>query len=429
MNIPEEVLHYIWKYRLYNTYKLRTKNEKILSVKYPGDKNRHAGPDFEHSRLIIEGIEWAGNVEIHIKSSDWYAHKHQHDPAYNNVILHVVYDHDSEIILEDGTMPETLELKTLIDHTVLNRYNEFMTARTVIPCQEHISLVEPFYISQWLERLSVERLLEKAQYVNNLLNDCQGSWEEITYILLAKNFGYRVNAIPFERLAKSLPYKLLKKYEDGIFIEALMFGQAGMLEKQFKDDYPNELQHTYRYLQKQYHLKPIDAASWRFLRMRPLNFPTIRLAQFSAWHRQAQGLFSKIIEAKKVDELRCLFEDLPINSYWKTHYKFDVLSKKHPAKLGKNTIDSIILNTVVTILFSYGKYIGKEAYICRAVDLLEELAPEHNSIVNQYKRLGVQAKTATDSQALLQLKGSYCDKMRCLTCGIGLHILKQNETL
>lgn len=429
MNIPEEVLHYIWKYRLYASYKLKTKSRKNLSVKYPGEQNEHAGPDFEHCRLVIDDIEWAGNVEIHIKSSDWFAHSHQRDPAYNNVILHVVYDHDIDIILEDGTTPETLELKPLIDHTLLNKYNEFMMARVAIPCQQHLSLVESFHISQWLKRLSIERLLQKTQYVNDLLDYFHGSWEEVTYILLAKNFGHKVNTVPFERLAKNLPYKLLKKYESSIFIESLIFGQAGMLEQQFNDDYPKELQYNYRYLQRQYRLKPIDTASWRFLRMRPLNFPTIRLAQFSAWHKQTRALFSEIIETKKVNELRGLFENSPVNSYWETHYRFDVLSKKHSTKLGKSTIDSIILNTVVTILFSYGKYIGKEAYICRAIDLLEELSPERNGIVNQYRRLGVEVKTATDSQALLQLKDSYCDKVRCLACGIGLHIFKQNETL
>jgi len=429
MNIPEEVLHYIWRYRLYATYKLKTKSGKKISVKHPGEQNKHAGPDFEHCRLLIGDIEWAGNVEIHMKSSDWFAHNHQADPAYNNVILHVVYHHDMEIILEDGTIPETLELKPLIDHALLNKYNEFIIARSAIPCQKHLSMVEPFHVSQWLERLSIERLLQKTQYVNNLLDYCRGSWEEVTYILLAKNFGYRVNAVPFERLAKSLPYRLLKKYESSIFIESLVFGQAGMLEQQFNDDYPKELQYTYRYLQRQHRLKPIDVVSWKFLRMRPLNFPTIRLAQFSACQGQAQALFSKVIETKKVDELRDLFTDSPVNSYWENHYKFDVLSKKHSTKLGKSTIDGIILNTVITILFSYGKYIGKEAYICRAIDLLEELSPEHNSIVNQYRRLGVQVKTAADSQALLELRNSYCDKVRCLACGIGLHIFKQNETL
>lgn len=429
MNISEEVLHHIWKYRLYKTRDLKTKNGRSLQVKFPGEQNKHAGPDFEHSRLFIEQTEWAGNVEIHIKSSHWYKHNHQHNPAYNNVILHVVYEDDMEIVLADGTTPETLELKSLINMDALNRYHELMVSKAVIPCQQHLAFIDSFHITQWLDRLLIERLSQKAQLVDQLLTHCLGSWEEVTYILLARNFGYKVNALPFERLAKSLPYKLLRKYDQPLFIESLLFGQAGMLDEEFVDEYPKVLQNTYCLLRRQHQLKPIDVASWKFLRMRPLNFPTIRLAQFSAWCSRTPQIFAKLISIEKVCDLRKLFEDLAVNTYWENHFKFDVATKKHGINLGETSIDNILLNTVVTILFSYGKYIGKEAYICRAIDLLEELSPERNAIVTQYKQLGVEVKTAAHSQALLQLRKAYCDKVRCLDCSIGLQIFKQNKTL
>jgi len=431
MKISEKVLYYVWQYRLYSHLDLVTKHGKTLKIKSPGQLNTHAGPDFEHCRLLIDGTEWAGNVEIHLKSSDWNVHKHQHDAAYNNVVLHVVYEDDEAITLSDGSTPETLVLQPLISPALLTKYNELMGSKAWVPCASHLATLDEFNVAQWLERIVIERLLEKQEMVNQLLKETAYDWEEVTYILLAKNFGFKVNALPFENLARNLPYKLLLKNRfHPHLVEALIFGQAGLLDgHSFQDVYPAELKKTYTHLRKQHQLTAIDQAQWRFLRMRPSNFPTLRLAQFAAWLIREEHLFAKIIASTAICDFRNLFVNLPVNPYWGGHYRFDVSSSAHSYQLGIASIDNIILNTAVTILFSYGKYIGKEAYIYRAINLLEQLAPENNNIIAQYRRLGIKVKTAADSQALLQLKQGYCSRFRCLDCGIGLQVFKLNKTL
>ncbi|MEH6307126.1 DUF2851 family protein [Olivibacter sp. CPCC 100613] len=431
MEFPEKVLHYIWRYRLYKHVNLITKKGKSLVVLSPGILNNNAGPDFEYCRLRIGETEWAGAVELHLKSSDWYTHQHQRDEAYNNVILHVVYEHDGEIQLSDGTVPETLELKPLISGNLLTKYNVLMQSKAWVPCQPYLPDIDYFVIEQWLARLLTERLQEKSNDLSRLLTDKKADWEEVTYILLARNFGFKVNAIPFELLAKNTPYKLISKNRSQPkLIEALLFGQAGLLEREsFNDAYPNRLKQDYLHLQDRYQLVPIPASTWKFLRMRPANFPTIRLAQFVAWCAGGEHLFSKILQCKSVEQLRQLFVELPVHNYWTEHYVFDKTTKKHNSTLGISSIDNIIVNTVVTILVGYGKYVGKEMYLYRAIDLLEQLRGEQNRIISQFKHLGLEVKSAAASQALLQLKHAYCDQHKCLDCGIGLQVFKQNKTL
>jgi len=432
MKLTEDILHYVWKYRLYQANQLKTLSGKSLDVRSPGIHNRHAGPDFEQARLFIDGVEWAGNVEIHVKSSDWRKHQHQDDPTYNNVVLHVVYEFDEEISLHDGTVPETFVVSAYLPKTFLGHYARFLAKEDWLLCRAHLQNIEPFKISHWLSRIGVERLEAKAREVGQLLDEVKGDWEQLTYILLAKNFGFKTNALPFEQMAKSLPYKLLLKHKDEtLAIDALIFGQSGFLENTcFTEAYPKTLQKRYRQFQLQYGLKPINRASWKFLKMRPLNFPTIRLGQFAAWCKGGSHLFSFIIDMPTVDELRSLFSRLPFNTYWCDHYRFEVPAKvKHSAGLGEASVTNIILNTAVIILFSYGKYIGKELYICHAVSLLEQLRAEKNHIVQKYQAAGIAVNTAADSQALLQLKQKYCDHKHCLDCGIGLEIFKQNTRL
>lgn len=431
MEFSEEVLQYIWKYRLYEYTNLKTTSGKSLVVLSPGVQNKNAGPDFEHSRLIIDQTEWAGTVEVHVKSSNWYIHQHQHDKAYNNVILHVVYEHDREINLQDGTIPETLALKSLVDERLLRRYEEMMQSKGWIACEQYLSTIDPFVITQWLDRLLMERLEDKSGELNKLLAETKEDWEEITYILLARNFGFKVNAIPFELLAKNTPYKLIAKNRfQATWIEALIFGQAGMLENEdFTDAYPNKLREIYYHLRHTHQLRPLPKSAWKFLRMRPANFPTLRLAQFAAWCIQEEHLFSKILQLKSIDQFRDLFCKIEVHAYWRAHYVFDRATKNHNTTFGMGSIDNIIVNTVVTILIAYGKYIGKEMYLYRAIGLLEELAGEKNQIINQFEKLGLKVKSAATSQALLQLKYKYCDQHKCLGCSIGLQVFKQNKTL
>lgn len=431
MELSEELLHYLWQYRLYNQKELKTKSNKPLIVQSPGRLNKDAGPDFEHSRLIIDGTTWAGNVELHLKSSHWNKHQHQHDAAYNNVILHVVYEHDAEISLQDGTVPETLALKPLVSIHLLETYRSMMISKSWVPCEQQLATVDNFMLSTWLERVLIERLEERTHMVNRLLEEFTYNWEEVVYVLLARSFGFKVNAQPFESLARSIPYKLMLKYKaNAQLIESLVFGQAGILQAEtFKDVYPNRLKEHYTYLKHQYNLKSLDVSMWKFLRMRPFNFPTMRLAQFAAWCSQRGQLFSKILSIDCIEDYRRLFLELPVHDYWCTHYRFDKRTKVHSNSLGINAIDGLILNTVVTILFSYGKYIGKEMYIYRAIKLLRQLPHEKNQIIERFRNLGVVVKAAAESQALLQLKTRYCDRYRCLDCGIGLQVFKQNKTL
>ena len=433
MKLTEKILYYIWQYRLYNHHHLQTTCGKTLLVKSPGQLNVHAGPDFEYSRIVIGETEWAGSVEIHLKSSDWCTHHHDGDAAYNNVILHVVYEDDGAVRSQDGFAPKTLALKPYMNTVLFERYDALMNSKSWIPCAAQVHEVSEERAKQWLGRMVIERLEEKWIGVKALLEAKVQHWEEITYMLLAKNFGFKVNGFAFEQLANQLPYKLLLKNRlHPTAIEALIFGQAGFLQStdEAQDTYYRTLQKEYAYLAKQYTLKPQECSLWRFLRLRPANFPTIRLAQFAAWCIKEEHLFSKILTLTDIKDYRALFIQLPVHAYWESHFRFGYpSSKKHSTQLGTASIDNILLNTIVTILFSYGKYMGKEMYIYRAIDLLEQLKAEENQLVSHYRALGLSANTAAESQGLLHLKAAYCNKHRCLACGIGLQVFKLNKTL
>ena len=428
MKVSENILQFIWKYRLFKQAELHTLSGKKLQIIKVGRHNFDEGPDFENALIRIDGIEWVGNVEIHTYSSEWNKHKHQCNSNYNNVILHVVDKYDLEIKREDGTVPETLELWPLIDPSIIERYELMLSSLHWIPCEKLIHTVDSFYIHQWLNRVLFERLVSKSSYVFKLLEEYNGNWEEVSFILIARNFGFYVNADAFEQLVRSFPSNLISKYKnDSVKIEALIFGQAGMLEGQeFEEDYPQYLQKEYRYLRKAHLLKPIENTNWKFLRMRPGSFPSIRLAQFASFCFIINHFFAKIIETESLNLWKIRFKSLNVNAYWSTHYHFRKLTDKHSTKLGEGAIDLILINTIVVLLFSYGKYMNNESYIDRSILFLESIKSESNHIVRQYKGLGIGIKTAADTQALKQLKTIYCDKKRCLSCEIGSQIIKQN---
>ena len=429
MTLPEDLLHFVWKYRLYHTPTLTTSSGKSVQVLDPGYPNQHAGPDFLAARIKIEETEWAGSVEIHVRASEWETHQHHQDKAYNNVVLHVVYDDDRVMYREDDTCLETLVLKTLIPKHVLSKYRELMRSLYWIPCEKLIHRVSAFHQHQWLSRLLIERLEHKVVAIDELLAQQRGSWEETCYLWAARSFGFKINADPFEQLSRSLPQAILAKYRHHpLAIEALFFGQSGLLEGMvFADEYPRMLQQEYRYLRQLHSLTPMEASSWRFLRTRPGNFPTIRIAQFAAFYIRNVHLFSRLTDTDDTGLLKTLFMKLPVPSYWNTHYRFDVSTNPHSCQLGARSVDNLLINLIAGILFAYGKYIGKELYIYRAVALLEQLKAEKNSVLARFTALGIQAKQAADSQALLQMKSFYCDKKRCLDCGIGLQLIKYNE--
>lgn len=429
--IKEDILCFIWRYQLFCSRDLQTLSGKKLTVICPGLPNQHAGPDFENARIRIDGIQWSGSVEIHRYSSDWISHRHQFDPAYNNVILHVVYTYDREISLHDKTVPETCVLSNIIDKEFLKTYNAMVAAKCVIPCNDNFHRVNQHKVNFWLGRMLVERFEQKSVSILNLLKECSGDWNSVIYLQLARSFGFKTNANAFEDMAKTIPYQvIIKNKHQPNMLNALIFGQAGMLTGvDFQDNYPINLTKDYKYLQRKYKLKPIKRHQWKFFRMRPKNFPTIRLAQFATLCLNLDRILQLALEKTDLAEFLKIFRQVEINEYWKDHYRFDELSTTKNVQIGDESISNIILNTIAVILFSYGKFLDKEMYICNAISLLEKLPKEVNSITKAYESLGFNAKSAADSQALLHLKYNYCDLKKCLSCGIGLQVLEKNKTL
>ncbi|MGZ3832511.1 MAG: DUF2851 family protein [Mucilaginibacter sp.] len=426
MFFTEDFIHYIWKFRLFDRENLQSTTGEHIEVFSAGLQNSDSGPDFHNARLRIGDTTWAGNVELHINSSDWHKHGHTTDNAYNNVILHVVYRDNQPIILPDGRRLPTLELHNRISPDLYNRYHHLVYGnQQFIPCEGSIRFVDDMTLRNWLTRVLVERLEKRSAAVISALNKNTGDWEEIFYQFLATQFGFKTNALPFELMAKSLPQLTLAKHKNNpLQIEALIFGQAGFLEEDFTDEYPKNLKEEYQFLRKKYGLTPIEKHLWKFMRLRPQNFPTIRLAQFAALVIRSNHLFSKVLDIKDPAGLRKLFTDLHINPYWETHYRFDTASKPVSKSLGQSSIDILLLNTFVLFLFSYGKHNQQEYFINRSLKLLEQLPAEQNKIVTNFDLVGIKVNTAFDSQALLELKNSYCDHKKCLQCGVGNKILR-----
>lgn len=428
---PEVFLHYVWKFKLFDFKELNTTDGEIIELVNVGCHNHHTGPDFSHARIRIGETLWAGSVEIHKKSSDWLLHQHQKDKAYNNTILHVVYEHDQNIYRIDGSPIPTLELKNKISDQYVQRYWELSTSKQKIPCEHRFFAVSASLKKLWLERLVVERLEDKTLEIRRSLEQTQNNWEETFYQFLARNFGAKQNSAAFEALAKSLPLITLSKHKSNLLqLEALLLGQAGFLSTsetgKTTDVYWIALQKEYDFLAKKYHLIPLNASSWQFGRMRPANFPTIRLAQFAVLIHQSTHLFSKILIEPDVNCLRKMFL-IHLNGYWMNHYRLGEESPKRKKSLGGGTIDLILINTIAPFLFIYGDYKGIEDYKERAVRLLQVIQPEQNSIIANWQNLGMVTNSAHDTQALLQLKTKYCDSKRCLSCSIGHKILQMDK--
>ncbi|MET3499844.1 hypothetical protein ABIC45_001435 [Mucilaginibacter rubeus] len=426
MLFTEDFLHYIWKFRLFERENLQTVDGEELEIFSAGLHNSDSGPDFHNARIRIGETVWAGNVEVHLSASDWQKHGHTNDGAYDNVILHVVYRNDTQLFLPNGRKVPTLELQSRISEELYNKYHKLVFGnQSFIPCENGIATVDALTMQNWLTRVLVERMEKRSANVAAALALNKGNWEQTFYQFLAANFGFKVNALPFELMAKSLPQLILAKNKNSpMQIEALIFGQAGFLEREFKDEYPLKLQKEYAYLSKKYNLKPIENHLWKFMRLRPQNFPTIRLAQFAALIVQSNHLLSKILEIKEVKALRSLFTEIKVNDYWEDHYRFDVQSKPSSKNIGDGSVDILLLNTVALFLFSYGKQHQQQYYISRGLKLLENLPAEKNNIIADFVNLGVKIETAFESQALLELKNNYCNYKKCLQCGVGNKILK-----
>jgi len=424
--MTEAFLHYLWKFKLFNQLDIKTTEGEPLKVIHPGQHNTDAGPDFFNARLKIGTTQWAGNVEIHLESSDWHRHDHQHDKAYDNIILHVVYEDDEPVTGTNSLPIPTLELKGKFNKSSWKNYESLIESDQWIPCEKKIQDVDSFTVYNWLDRLLAERLQQKTQAIVESLRFANNSWEECFYRMLAKNFGFKLNALPFEMLAKSLPMSYLGKHKNNLVqVEALQFGVAGMLEKDFKDEYPLQLQKEFRFLQKKFQLKPLEQHQWKFLRLRPANFPTLRLSQFAHLIHKSSHLFSQVIEGDSLKKVKAMFE-VNASSYWNTHYVFDKSSKTKGEKdLGDTAIDNIIINTIIPFLFAYGVQRASEPHKERALKWMEQMKPESNAVIKKWQSLGLRSQHAGNAQALLQLKSVYCDKKNCLLCSIGNKLIQQ----
>lgn len=426
MPFAEDFLHYIWKYRLFRQQILTTTAGLQVEIINTGIHNHNAGPDFENSRIRIGDTIWAGNTEIHLRSSDWERHKHHSDRAYNNVILHVVYICDTEVFRENGSSVQQLCIENLIPETVIENYEQLMAGLNWIPCEKQIHLIDPFHIKSWLSRVLIERLQHKSESLKDILKEYKGSWNEGFYVMLARNFGFKTNALPFEMLARSLPQQTLSKHKNNALqIEALVFGQAGFLEQKFTDHYPLQLKREYVFLKKKYSLQPVDHFTWKYMRLRPTNFPGVRLAQFAALIFKSNHLFSRILELKSAADISNMFADLPMNSYWNTHYRFDIISEESVKQIGNQSINNILINTVAVSLFAFGRHTAQQIFVDRAIELLENIPAESNNVINRFNQIGFKPENADHTQALIQLKQAYCDPKKCLHCGIGIKLLKQ----
>ncbi|MFK7806595.1 MAG: DUF2851 family protein [Saprospiraceae bacterium] len=421
--MKEHFLHYLWRMKRFDTNNLITTEGERITIQNAGEHNLHAGPDFLNARIYIGDTLWAGHVEIHVKSSEWRKHKHQFDKAYDNVILHVVLEDDEPVCRQNGERIPCLELRKRIPVKMHSRYQKMIHNEHWIPCQFQFHSVGEIIKNLWLDRMLVERLEKKTTDITHVLKNNKNDWETTLYYFLARSFGTKVNAEPFELLARQTPHSIIAKHKSNLFqIEALLFGQAGFLQEDFKDDYPKKLKKEYQFLQKKYNLIPLKKESFRFLRMRPANFPSIRIAQFAVLLFQSNHFFSKILAAENIQQIENMFR-IKLSPYWTNHYRFDKESARKTKPLGKASIHLFIINTVAPFLFLYGKHKDESRYKDRALKLLEELPAEHNNIITEWKNLGIKTESAYQTQALLQLKNEYCQKQKCLQCAIGNRIL------
>jgi len=421
--MKEDFLHYIWLYKKLDFTNLKTTNGEAITIVNFGQYIQQAGPDFFNAQIIIENQKWAGNIEIHIKSSDWFAHHHEKDDNYNNVILHVVWEHDTPIFRKDNSEIPVLELKKYIFKVELDKYKNLTTQKSWIFCENQIKEIPNFVMSNWKERLFFERLERKLNPIQQLLQETENDWEAVLFCLLAKNFGLNTNGEMFFKVSQSINYSLIRKEAIEVkYLESLFFGQADLIPFQVEDNYPNELKSWYEYIVLKYQLNKPVIAPVQFFKHRPDNFPTIRLAQLAMLYHLHRNLFSKIIEAKTIQEIYQIFT-FSVSDYWKSHYNFDKISPKKEKSLSKPFIDLLIINTIVPIQFAYAISLGKENSEL-LIDFISNIPPEKNNIIEKFSTFGIRSKNAFDSQSLLQLKNEYCNSKKCLRCAVGIELLK-----
>lgn len=418
----EMLMQFMWEHRLWNPAEMRTNDGKRIRVVDPGVRNTDAGPDFFNAKIEIDGCTWAGNVEIHFRASDWKRHGHDKDRAYDSVILHVVDKDDAPVYRSDGTLiPQTVMRCT---PQMADRYTALTTSKSELPCKSVIAAMSPLETAEWTESLAFERLREKSLRIKDLLSRYRGSWEDACYITFARNIGFGTNNDAFERLAKSLPLPLLHKHADSLLqIEALFFGQAGMLETADGDSYYRQLRREYAYLKTKFALRRPDGLIWKSFRMRPQNFPWRRVALLAHYVHNGFRMMADILEAKGDEEkLRAIFT-VELTGYWSNHFSFSHVSPEQSAAIGKNSIDIILINTVAPLYYTYAESTDNYEWAERAIALLERLKPEKNGITALFASTGMRIDNALASQAVIQLRNAYCIPRKCLYCNAGHKML------
>ena len=419
----EQLLHYVWKHKLFPLKPLRTTDGMEVEVIDPGLWNNNAGPDFFNAKIKIDGVLWVGNIEIHIKASDWKLHHHDTNSDYDNVILHIASDIDYEPCRPNGEKIPQMELH--YPTYLVDNYNELIRTSHYPACYKLIPTLSKLLIHSWLNTLQIERFEEKTERIDKLMKKYNNNWEDVFFITLARNFGFGTNSDAFELWAQTIPLRAVDKHRDNLFqIEAIFFGQAGLLNAAY-DEYTDRLLKEYTYLKHKFGFTTSNSCRWKLLRMRPGNFPHVRIAQLAKMYHTSQGLLSKILEAETIENLRLMFET-DTSEYWITHYTFGEVSTPIKKNLSKSSANLLIINTVIPFLYAYGKHRGINRLTARASEMLETLKPENNYITRMWKECGLEAAHAGDSQALIQLKKNYCDPKKCLYCRIGFEYLKKS---
>ena len=421
--MKENLLHFIWKLKLFASTELVGVNGENITVVWSGNQNINSGPDFENAKILIDNQLWYGNVEIHVKSSHWYNHNHQTDERYNSVILHVVWEHDVPVFRNNNIEITTLELKNFISLNLLESYaNLFHKKTNWINCETQIYLTDEFVFSHWIERLYFERLEFKALAIDQILKKTENNWEATLFVMMAQSFGLKVNGEAFYNFALSLNFDVVRKVSHNLEqLEALFFGQAGLLNESIESNYYVNLQNEYIFLRLKHKLNPISSCQVQFFRLRPQNFPTIRLSQLAVLYHKLPNLFAHLMGFKQIDQFYNLL-NITASDFWKTHYTFNKVTASSSKRLTKSFIDLLLINTIIPLKFVYLKYTGNQNFSVLP-DMLTELKPEKNSIISNFGAIKIKSENALKTQALLQLKNEYCNKKRCLECEIGKNIL------
>lgn len=422
--MKEDFLHHLWQFKKFDIANLKTTKGESIQILNSGQYLQLAGPDFFNAQLIIGNQKWAGNVEIHLKSSDWYVHNHEKDPNYDSVILHVVWEHDVPVFRKDNSEIPTIELKNYVALSDLNKYQSLICQKSWIYCENELRNVDDFIFKNWQERLFFERLERKSQLIFELAETTNHDWEAVLFCLLAKNFGLNTNGEMFYKIAKSIPFSIVRKESYSLeSLEAVLLGQANLLSYDFQDNYAKELQNSYNYLFHKHQLSEKIVGNVEFFKHRPDNFPTIRLVQLANLYFHRKNLFSLVMNSNSINDLYPVF-NVGVSEYWETHYNFEKGSAKKKKKLSKSFIDLLVINTIIPLRFAYARSQQKEI-TQELIDLAVSIPSEKNVIIDKFNTFGIESKNGYESQSLLQLKKNYCDLKKCLDCAVGHFILKK----